>query len=83
MFKQYLFFFGDVVGRFVSLVMVVDRGDDTGAWYWKSLPTVVFERQKCAPRHKSSKQCLMVMCCGNASRSHKLKLVVTRKAKKP
>jgi hypothetical protein len=25
----------------------------------------------------------MVMCCGNASRNHKLKLVVIEKAKKP
>jgi hypothetical protein len=71
------------VGRFGPMVMVVDRGDATGAWYCKGLPTRTLERQKCAPGHKSSKECLKVMCCGNASRNHKLKLVVTGKAKKP
>jgi endonuclease III len=64
--------------------MVVERGDATGAWYWKGLPTrtLAFVRQKCAPRHKSSKECLMDMCCGNASGSHKLKRTLIRKAKK-
>jgi hypothetical protein len=35
------------VGRFVPVVMVVERGDATGAWYWRSLPTktLVFERR--------------------------------------
>jgi hypothetical protein len=45
--------------------------------------TLVFEIQKCAPGHKSSKEHLAVICCGNASRNHKLKLVVIRKGKKP
>jgi hypothetical protein len=72
------------VGRFV-MVMVVDRGDATGAWYRKGLPTrtLTFERQKCAPRHKSSEERLMVMCCENTSGNHKLKLVVIGKSKKP
>jgi hypothetical protein len=76
---------GGGVVRFVPLVMVVERGDDTSAWYWKGLPTrtLAFERQKCAPRLKSSKECLMVMCCGNASGNHKLKMVVIGKAKTP
>jgi hypothetical protein len=65
------------------MVMVVEKGDATGAWYWKGLPirTLTFEKQKCAPGHKSSKECLTVICCGNASRNHKLKLVETGKAK--
>jgi hypothetical protein len=70
------------VERFLPMVMVVERGD-VACWYWKGLPTrtVVFERQKCAPRHKSSKEHLTVMCCGNTSGNHKLKLVVIGKAK--
>jgi hypothetical protein len=56
----------------------------TGAWYWKvPTRTLAFERQKCAPRHKSSKECLTVMYCGNAFGNHKLKLIVIGKAKKP
>jgi hypothetical protein len=60
------------MGRFVPMVMVVERENVTGAWYWKGLPTrtLVFERQMCAPRHKLSKECLMVMCCGTASRNY-------------
>jgi hypothetical protein len=44
---------------------------------------LVFERHKCAPEHKSSKECLMVMSYGNAFRNDKLKLVVIGKAQKP
>jgi hypothetical protein len=40
-------------------------------------------KEKYAPRHKSSIERLTVMCCGNASGNHKLKLVVIEKAKKP
>jgi hypothetical protein len=43
---------------------------------------LAFERQKCTFRYKSSKECLTVMCCGNAPGNHKLKQVVTGKAKK-
>jgi hypothetical protein len=52
--------------------------------YWTGLPTrtPAFERQKCAHRHKSSKEHLMVMCCVNASGNHKLKRVVIGKDKK-
>jgi hypothetical protein len=55
-----------------------EKWNATGAWYWKGLTTrtLAFKRQKCAPGYKSSKECLMVMCCGNAFRSHKLNLVV-------
>jgi hypothetical protein len=58
--------------------------DQSGS-YWKGLPTrtLVFERHKCAPGHKSSKERHMVMCCGNASENHKLKFIVVRQAKKP
>jgi hypothetical protein len=40
-------------------------------------------KEKYAPGHKSSKEHLTVMCCGNASGNHKLKLVVIEKTKKP
>jgi hypothetical protein len=79
-FLCFVVIIGGGVGRFVPVVMVA-----TGAWDWKGLPTrtFVFERQNCAPRHKSSKECLMVVCYRNASGNHKLKLVVIGKAKKP
>lgn len=65
-----------VVGRYVPTVMVMETGNARGAWYWKGFPigTLVFERQKCAPEYKSSKEGFMVMCSGNASRNPKLKL---------
>jgi hypothetical protein len=58
---------------------------DTPELYWKRLPTrtLLSERQKRVSGHKSSKERLMVMCCGNASGNHKLKLAVIGKAKKP
>jgi hypothetical protein len=70
-----LFFKVSISGRSGTLypmVMVVKRGDATGAWYWKGLPTrtLVFERQTCAPWHKSSKEHLMVMYCENAAGNH-------------
>jgi hypothetical protein len=60
------------------------KADEPGL-HWKGLPTrtPAFEREKCAPRHKSFKECLMVMCCGNVSGNHRLKFVVIGKAKKP
>jgi hypothetical protein len=38
---------GGGVRRFVPMIMVVERGDATGAWHWKGLPTrtTVFERR--------------------------------------
>jgi hypothetical protein len=53
--------------------------------YWKGLPTktLASEREKCAPGHILSKEHLVVMCCGNASGCHKLKLVVIVKARQP
>jgi hypothetical protein len=71
----------DGVGRFLPMIMVVDRKDVTSASYWKGLP-LCFERQKDASGHKSSKKCLTVMCCGNATGNHELKLAVIGKAKK-
>jgi hypothetical protein len=64
--------------------MVVERGDATDAGCWKGIPrrTLMFERQKCAPRHKSSDECLRDICCGNATGSYKLKLVLIGKIKK-
>jgi hypothetical protein len=73
------------VGRLVPVVRVLERGDATGVWYWKGFPTktLAFERHKCVPGHKTSKECLMVMCCENATKNHKLKFVLIRNAKKP
>jgi hypothetical protein len=46
---------------------------DESQLYWKGSPTrtPAFERENCALRHKSSEECLMVVCCGNASGNHK------------
>jgi hypothetical protein len=33
------------MGRFVPMVMV-ERGDATGAWYWKGLPTRTLEFER-------------------------------------
>jgi hypothetical protein len=54
---------------------------DESGLIWKGLParTLVFGREKCAPRHKSSKEHLRVLSCGNTSRDHKLKLTVKEK----
>jgi hypothetical protein len=54
------------MGRFVPNVMVVEREDATGAWYWKGLPTrnLVFERQMCAPSINHLNNALQ-SCCGN------------------
>jgi hypothetical protein len=81
LYGQYQWWGGDVC-------FIGHGGGERGcyiAWYWKGLPTrtLAFERQKCAHRHKSSKERLVVMCSGNATRSHKLKLEVIGKAKKP
>jgi hypothetical protein len=72
------------VGRFVPVGMVVERGDATGAWYWKDLPatTLAFERRKCVPGHKLSKERLTVMCFGNKCGNNKVKLKVIEKSKK-
>jgi hypothetical protein len=81
MVEQYLSFFqcfmvsiSGGVRRFVPMVIVVERGDATSVWHWKGLPTrtPVFEKQKCGPGHKSSREHIMVMCSGNTSRNHKL-----------
>jgi hypothetical protein len=74
---------GGGLGRFAPVVMVVERRNAAGAWYWKGLPTrtLSFERQKCAPGHKLSEEHLTVLCCGNVFRNHKLKLAVIGKAK--
>lgn len=60
------------------------NADETGL-YWKCLPTKTLAsmREKSAPGHKSSKERITVMCCGNASGTHKMKLLVIGKAKKP
>jgi hypothetical protein len=46
------------MGRFVPMVIVEEKGDATGVWYWKGLPTrtLVFKRQTYSPRYKSCKE---------------------------
>jgi hypothetical protein len=58
---------------------------DESGLYWKGLPTrtLEFQKEKCAPNHKSSKAHLTVICCGNACGNHKMKPVVIGKARKP
>jgi len=60
------------------------NADETGL-YWKCLPTkaLAFTKEKSTPGHKSFKERLTVMCCGNASGNHKTKLLVIGKSKKP
>jgi hypothetical protein len=61
--EQYTFFnvllsVSVAMGRgVIPVVMVVERGNFTGAWYWKDLltRTIAFERQKCAPRQNCLK----------------------------
>lgn len=45
------------MGRFVPVVIMVERGDVRSAWYCKGLPTwtIVFKREKCATGLKLSK----------------------------
>jgi hypothetical protein len=68
------------VGRFAPMVIVVEGGDATGASYSKGSP-----KEPLHLKDKSvllSEKCLIIMCCGYASGSLKLKFVVTGKAKK-
>ncbi|XP_051856446.1 jerky protein homolog-like [Antechinus flavipes] len=57
------------------------NADETGL-YWKSLParTLAFENEHPIPSHKLSRERLTVLCCVNATGSHKLKLCVVGKA---
>jgi hypothetical protein len=57
---------------------------DVSGLYWKGLPTrtIIFEREKCTPGHKSSTEGLTVTSCGNASGNHKLKPKQKKKKKK-
>ncbi|KAL4126732.1 hypothetical protein QTP88_010941 [Uroleucon formosanum] len=45
--------------------------------------TLAAQSEKSAPGHKSSKERLTIMTCSNATGSHKIKLTVIEKAKKP
>lgn len=58
--------------------------DETGLNF-KRLPTksLVSRNEKSAPGFKPSKERLTVMCCSNASGTHKLRLLVIGKSKKP
>jgi len=58
------------------------NADETGL-YWMCLPTqtLAMSKEKSTPGHKSFKKRITVMCCGNASETHKMKLLVIGKAK--
>jgi hypothetical protein len=43
---------------------------------------LTYEKKKVFSRHKSSKECLRTICCGNISGNHKTKLIVTGEAKR-
>lgn len=62
----------------------VYNADESGL-YWKCLPTrtLAFERERQAPGHKTSKERVTIMSCSNVTGTHKLRLVVIGKAKKP
>jgi hypothetical protein len=58
----------------------VYNADESGL-HWEGLPArnLAFERQKCAPGHKSRKERLPDICNGNVSGNHKLKPVMFAK----
>ena len=58
---------------------------DESGLYWKLLPdkTYVSTSEKVAPGTKTEKQRITFLCGANASGSHRLKLLVIGKAKKP
>ncbi|KAL4104008.1 hypothetical protein QTP88_019321 [Uroleucon formosanum] len=62
----------------------VYNADESGL-FWKMLPskTLAAQSEKSAPGHKSNKERLTIMTCSNATGSHKIKLTVIGKAKKP
>ena len=62
----------------------VYNADETGL-NWKSLPrkSLASKRELAAPGFKVSKERVTVMVCANASRTHRLPLLVIGKSKKP
>ncbi|GBM54603.1 Tigger transposable element-derived protein 2 [Araneus ventricosus] len=58
---------------------------DEAGLYWRCLPTktIASPKERSAPGHISSKERITIMCSGNASGDHKMKLVMIGKAKKP
>ncbi|KAJ8959570.1 hypothetical protein NQ314_006219 [Rhamnusium bicolor] len=60
------------------------NADESGL-FWRLLPnkTLVHSGEKSAPGRKISKERITFMPCANASGSHKLRLFVLGKAKKP
>lgn len=88
---------GDLIGatlfneEFNSLLSTLNlspdqvyNADESGL-FWKMLPSksLAARSEKSAPGHKSSKERLTIMTCSNATGTHKLKLTVIGKAKKP
>lgn len=60
------------------------NADESGL-FWKCLPTrtLAFASEQQATGHKSSKERFTIMPCSNATGSHKLRLLVIGKSKKP
>ncbi|XP_022172011.1 jerky protein homolog-like [Myzus persicae] len=80
--------FNDEFNSFLSKLNLspdqVYNADESGL-FWKMLPlkTLAAQSEKSAPGHKSSKERLTIMTCSNTTGSHKIKLTVIGKAKKP
>ncbi|XP_056636254.1 jerky protein homolog-like [Diorhabda sublineata] len=76
--------FGSLISKLNLSPDQIYNADESGL-FWKMLPskTLAAQCEKSAPGHKSSKERLTVMTCSNASGTHKLKLTVIGKAKKP
>ncbi|XP_071055090.1 jerky protein homolog-like [Onthophagus taurus] len=60
------------------------NADESGL-FWKCLPTrtLAFESEHKVTGHKSSKERITILPCSNAAGTHKLKLLVIGKSKKP
>lgn len=76
--------FNEFVSRENLLPEQIYNADETGL-FWKCLPskTLAAENERSAPGHKVSKERLTLMCCSNATGTHKVKLFVVGKSKKP
>ncbi|XP_056629833.1 jerky protein homolog-like [Diorhabda sublineata] len=76
--------FGSLISKLNLSPDPIYNADESGL-FWKMLPskTLAAQCEKSARGHKSNKERLTVMTCSNASGTHKLKLTVIGKAKKP
>lgn len=82
--NEFKIFFQDFVEKNDLSPFQVYNADETGL-LWRCLPnsTLAGHDEKSAKGFKMNKDRLTVLCCGNASGDHKLKLFVIGKYKKP